>query len=192
MELHPDQRYIEAIRQNDTPLLRQMIAECYPPVEAWICKNNGTREDAKDMFGHAMEAICSKLHKGGHIELQAQLATFIFSICRFQWLKRLRRKKIETEVRISEPQVLTTEPDGLIGDESASGLVHFIRGKITKLGESCQRLLDLCWSDQAQSMEEIAKTLGFASANYVSKRKHECLAKLKQIIHSDPKLEDYL
>lgn len=192
MSLHPDQRYIEAILRNDTEALRQMIGECYPPVEAWICRNNGTREDAKDMFGHALEAICAKLHDGGEIKLQSRFSTFIFSICRFQWLKRLRRKKIELQVRFDAIEVLTDEMIELGQDESASGLVNFVRRKLELLGDSCRSLLELCWGEEKKSMDEIAQIQGFASANYASKRKHECLEKLKQIIRADPGLEEYL
>lgn len=184
---HHDQHFIEAIRNNDAVVLRRLIAECYPPVEGWICQNAGNIEDAKDIFGDALEAVCRKLHSGDQIELTARFSTFIFSICRNQWLKRLRRKKTENRVRNYDSVVLNLETDPWDEALEESERMKFFREKLGVLGESCRRLLELVWSDTKLSMDDVTTALGFASANYTSKRKHECIEKLKQIIRSDPR-----
>lgn len=187
---HPDQYYIEAIRRNDAKALRRLIAECYPPVEGWICQNGGEKEDAKDVFGDALEAICRKLYMGGDIELTARFSTFIFGICRNQWLKRLRRKKIDNRVRADNPEVLNAEiSDPWDEALEESERMKFFRESVSALGESCRRLLELLWSEVRLPMDEVAAAMGFASANYASKRKHECIDKLKEIIRSDPRFQ---
>lgn len=189
---HPDQHHIEAIRQGDSAALRQLIAECYPPVEGWVCQNSGVPADAEDVFGDALEAIYRKLDRGETIELTARFATYIFSICKNQWLKRLRRKKTDGEVRTDDPAVLNLETD--TWDQALEGAerAQFIRKKLNQLTESCRRLLELCWSDEKKSMDEIAALMGFASAGYASKRKHQCIQALKKSILDDPDADQYL
>ncbi len=191
MSPHSDQQYIEAIRKHDTVVIRQMIDECYPPVERWVCQNSGTPADAEDVFADALEAICRKLKQGQALDLTARFSTFIFSICKNHWLKRLRRKKGADRVRNDNAAELTTETERWNQALEDAERMQFVRTKWERLSESCRQLLDLCWADEKKSMAEIARILGFASAGYASKRKHQCIEKLKALIRDDPDFDAY-
>ncbi|MBK8921466.1 MAG: sigma-70 family RNA polymerase sigma factor [Saprospirales bacterium] len=189
---HPDQHYIEAIRTGDTAVLRRLIAESYPPVERWICQNSGAPADAEDVFGDALEAVFRKLSQGATIELTARFSTYIFSICKKQWLKRLNKKKSGGGVSLHAPEVLSLETDEWMTALHDSETMNFLRKKLGQLAESCRQLLELCWSDERLSMEDIAVRMGFASAGYASKRKHQCIQILKKSIWEDPLADQYL
>ena len=189
MSPHPDQQYIDAIRAHDATVIRRLIERCYPPVERWICRNSGTHADAEDVFADALEAIYQRLKQDHDFELTARFSTFIFSICKNQWLKYLRRKKGEDRVRLDTKLELIAERwDQAMEDAERA---QFVRKKWELLAESCQQLLALCWSDEKKTMAEIAALLGFASAGYASKRKHQCIAKLRELIRNDPDYDAY-
>lgn len=191
MSPHSDQQYIEAIRQHDTMVIRQLIDECFPPVERWVCQNSGTPADAEDVFADALEAIFQKLKQGQALDLTARFSTFIFSICKNQWLKRLHRKKGELRVRNNNAVELTTGTERWDQALEDAERIQFVRKKWEQLADSCQQLLDLCWSDEKKTMTEIARLMGFASAGYASKRKHQCIEKLRALIRNDPDFGAY-
>lgn len=188
MNVHTDQIYLDAIRQNDRPLLRRFIREAYPLLARWIRANNGTEDDAQDIFGDAMEVLCRKLQEG-EIILTARLSTFVFGIGKNLWLKKLRRNKIDSGVRLNDPEVLSTTEqwhETIVTTER----MKLFREKFHELADGCRRLLELSWNDEKISMERIATQMGFASAGYASKRKHECLEKLKALVRSDKRFEE--
>lgn len=191
MSPHSDQQYIEAIRQHDKVVIRQLIDECYPPVERWICQNSGNPADAEDVFADALEAVFRKLKQGHTLNLTARFSTFIFSICKNHWLKRLRQKKGEDRVRTDNAAELTTDTESWEQALEDAERMQFVQKKWEQLSESCRQLLELCWSDEKKTMTEIARILKFASAGYASKRKHQCIEKLKALIKEDPDFGAY-
>src|ERR1700750_849043 len=53
-----------------------------------IINNNGNEDDAKDIYQEAIIILYNKV-KAGDFELSSKLKTFIYSVCRRLWLKRL-------------------------------------------------------------------------------------------------------
>ena len=53
-----------------------------------IINNNGTADDAKDIYQEAIIVLYNKI-KAGDFELSSKLKTYIYSVCRRLWLKRL-------------------------------------------------------------------------------------------------------
>src|SRR5258708_8068179 len=78
-------------------------------VQSLILNNNGYPDDARDIFQEAMIVLYEKV-KTGSFELNCQLKTYLYSVCRRLWLKRLNQsKRISPEVENLEETVPVEE-----------------------------------------------------------------------------------
>jgi DNA-directed RNA polymerase specialized sigma24 family protein len=57
-----------------------------------VINNNGDEDEAKDIYQEAIIVLYNKV-KRGDFELSSKLKTYIYSICRRLWLKRLKATK---------------------------------------------------------------------------------------------------
>src|SRR5438105_1297170 len=59
-------------------------------VQSLVINNNGTTDDAKDIFQEAMIVLYEKA-RSGTFELNCQIKTYVYSVCRRLWLKKLQQ-----------------------------------------------------------------------------------------------------
>src|SRR5438477_26161 len=59
-------------------------------VQSMILNNNGSADDAKDIFQETMIVLYQKA-RTGDFELSCQLKTYVYSVSRRLWLKRLQQ-----------------------------------------------------------------------------------------------------
>ena len=87
-----EQDYIKAILTNDTLRIKQMYREFLPMVEQFVVRNSGTRSDAQDVLQDGLMVVFEKTNQAG-FELTSTFKTYLFSICKFIWLKKLRKNR---------------------------------------------------------------------------------------------------
>src|SRR5690349_24465334 len=61
-------------------------------VQALIINNNGSTDDARDVFQEAMIVLYEKA-RSGNFELHCQIKTYVYSVSRRIWLKRLQQSR---------------------------------------------------------------------------------------------------
>ena len=186
---HPDQKYIDALLTNNTSLLSEIYQKYFPKIKWMVIKNNGTPEDASDIFQEALITIFQRV-KAQQFVLTCPLDYFIYLICRRKWLHELKKKKAgnvtfiddEGYNRIGEDSFKLAEEHSLW--QARQDLFTRI---LNELGETCRKVLRLSWN--TESMEEVASILK-SSYGYARKRKSECKAKLVKLYMSDPEFEN--
>ncbi|MBX3239942.1 MAG: sigma-70 family RNA polymerase sigma factor [Chitinophagaceae bacterium] len=183
--LHPDQKYINALIENDPVLLEELYQKYSGKIKWMILQNNGTETDAADIFQEALLSIYNKAQTTG-FQLTCPLDAFLYLICKNKWINVLNKKKTQ--------KVTNTDTEGFnhIGEDSfklAEDCVlqqergNLLREKLQEMGESCKNLLRLSWS--GLSMDEVAGKLNVSYA-YARKKKSECMAKLINLVKSSP------
>ena len=75
-------------------------------IQSLIINNNGTIHEAKDVFQEAMIVLYDKA-RSETFELNCQIKTYVYSVCRRLWLKRLQQlnrysNEMETELSSEE------------------------------------------------------------------------------------------
>ncbi len=181
MILSPDQAYLNGLVQNDGTILRQLYAAFFPRISTFIQQNQGTQDDAQDIFQEALMVIYHKA-KEEEFELTSAFYTFLYSICKNLWLKELRKKSREG-VTIREEMVYTEDAE-IEEAIHRRARARLYRQKFQALGEDCQQVLSMGFSKKP--MVEIAEVMGYASPEYARKKKFTCKDKLIQMIKSDP------
>jgi len=81
---------LEGLAQNDRLAIETLYRQHYKMVQALIINNQGTIDDARDIFQETMIVLYEKA-KSGNFELNCQIKTYVYSVSRRLWLKRLQQ-----------------------------------------------------------------------------------------------------
>jgi RNA polymerase sigma factor (sigma-70 family) len=104
------------------------------------CNNNGSYDDARDIFQEAMIALYEKAQSDSFV-LTSQIKTYVYSICRRLWLKRLQQMgRYAGQVENME-ETVAVEEDMEIHEKRNAEFAIMDRA-MNSLGEPCKSLLE--------------------------------------------------
>jgi RNA polymerase sigma factor (sigma-70 family) len=169
---------LEGLAASDKRAVEAIYRENYNMVQALIINNNGSSDDAKDIFQEAMIVLYERA-KSGTFELSCQIKTFVYSVSRRLWLKRLQQQNRFSTPGDNMEEVVPVE-DELEEHERRNDEFDMMDKAISHLGEPCKSLIEAYYL-QKQSMQEIADTFGYTNAANAKTQKYKCLLRLKKI-----------
>jgi RNA polymerase sigma factor (sigma-70 family) len=174
---------LNGILRNDTIVLQFIYKNYYSNINFFIKKNNGDEEDASDIFQEAIIIIYRKL-KANDLILDCTFDTYLYSICRFIWLKELEKRKIEQE-NLKDNHEFNDEiyDDGLQMVIDKNERYKLYQKHFALLGKDCQKILQLYF--EKVPLQTIANMMGFKSEKYAKKRKFSCKEYLIKAIKQD-------
>ena len=82
---------MKGLANNETDAVETIYRENYGVIQAFIVKNNGYPEDARDIFQEAMIVLFEKAKLNSFV-LSCQIKTYLYSVCRRLWLKKLQQQ----------------------------------------------------------------------------------------------------
>lgn len=173
-----DNEIIQGILKDSEEALRQLYKQHFPVILQFILNNNGDEEDAKDVYQEAIIILYDKV-KAGSFELNSKLKTFIYSVCRRLWLKRLKSMS-RNAGNISDYEEFLPIEDDLEHHEEKDAQLNLMEGALLKLGEPCKTIIEDYYLHN-QSMQDIAEKFGYTNAENAKNQKYKCLMRLKKI-----------
>ena len=105
-----DREVVLGILNNSEDALNRLYIGYFPMVLQFILNNNGDEDDAKDVYQEAIIVLYNKI-KGGNFELSSKLKTYIYSVCRRIWLKKLSQASKKTNNISDFEDVIAVEVD---------------------------------------------------------------------------------
>ena len=179
--------YIQGIITGDNPLIREIYEKYSQPILRLVQNNSGNAEDAKDIFQEGLMLIYQKA-KEPDFKLTSSFFTYFYSICRFIWMNRLR-KKSSSEVTLNE-EITSTISDLSTPEIEQNEKMVLYRKKFLLLGADCQKVLNLFL--KKVSMAEIVEMMGYSSVGYAKKRKFKCKEQLIKLVSSDSSYQELI
>ncbi|RYG06187.1 MAG: sigma-70 family RNA polymerase sigma factor [Chitinophagaceae bacterium] len=179
-KVHEDQRYVIALVNNDVALVNEIYKKCAAKVKSFVLFNNGSADDAADIFQEALVDIYNQ-GKYKNLQLTCPFEPFLLLVCKRKWLNELK-KKSASPVTNSEDDLLhigedTFEQAEVLAQQQEQTAL-FLKA-FEKLGERCKEIIK--WSMQGEAQEKVAETLG-VTYGYLRKKKSECMASLVKLI----------
>lgn len=174
---------LNGIQRNDTIILQFIYKNFYSSINFFIKKNSGDDDDANDIFQEAIIIIYRKL-KSNDLVLDCSFETYLYSVCRFLWLKQLDKRKLEKE-KIKDNHEYNDDiyDDGLERVVDLNERYRLYQKHFANLGNDCQKILQL-YFDKVP-LRNIAQIMGFKSDKYAKKRKFKCKEYLIKSIKQD-------
>ncbi len=182
-----EQVLLAGLARNDRLAVETIYRENYKMVQALILNNNGNADDAKDIFQEAMIVLYEKV-RSGTFELNCQIKTYVYAVCRRLWLKRLQQlNRYSPSVEGLEAAVPVEEE--IENHEKRNVEFEMMDKAISGLGEPCKSLIEAYYL-QSQTMQEIAANFGYTNADNAKNQKYKCLMRLKKIFFTHYKNGD--
>ena len=178
---------LQGLAASDRKAVETIYRENYNMVQTLIINNNGSADDAKDIFQEAIIVLFEKARSGG-FELNCQIKTFVYSVSRRLWLKRLQQQNRYTSAGDNIEAVVPVEEE-LNAHEQRNAEFEMMEKAINHLGEPCKSLLEAYYL-QKQTMQSIAASFGYTNADNAKNQKYKCLMRLKKIFFSHYKNDD--
>jgi len=169
---------LEGLAKDDRQAIETIYKQHYNMVQALIINNNGSADDARDIFQEAMIVLYEKA-RSGTFELNCLLKTYIYSVCRRLWLKRLQQQqKFVPEIDGLSETVAVEEELEVHGQRNTE--FQMMEKAMQHLGEPCRSLLEAFYI-QKRNMLDIAGHFGYTNADNAKNQKYKCLMRLKKL-----------
>ena len=86
--LQPDEELLASLKKGDERALGMLYKLHFPMILHFIVSNSGTEQEAKDIYQEAIIILYENIQRDD-FELTCKIKTYIYSVCRRQWLKKL-------------------------------------------------------------------------------------------------------
>ncbi|HVX50389.1 MAG TPA: sigma-70 family RNA polymerase sigma factor [Chitinophagaceae bacterium] len=173
-----EQLLLKGLVANDTKAIETIYKDNFNMVQAFIINNNGTYDDARDVFQEAIITLYEKA-KSESFVLTCQVKTYIYSVCRRLWLKRLQQMGRYVTQTEGLEETVSVEEDLEIHEKRNADFAMMERA-LSSLGEPCKSLLEAYYL-QKKGMAEIASEFGYTNADNAKNQKYKCLMRLKKL-----------
>ncbi|TKK64651.1 sigma-70 family RNA polymerase sigma factor [Ilyomonas limi] len=176
-----EQLLLRGLAENDAKAIETIYKDNFKMVQAFILNNSGSYDDARDIFQEAMITLYEKA-KSESFVLTSQIKTYLYSVCRRLWLKRLQQMgRYVAQSEILE-ETIAVEDDIAIHEKRNADFAIMDRA-MNSLGEPCKSLLESYYL-QKKSMHDIAADFGYTNADNAKTQKYKCLMRLKKLFFS--------
>jgi RNA polymerase sigma factor (sigma-70 family) len=182
---HNQTALLQGLARNDKKAIETIYKENFNLIQALVVNNNGSTEDAKDIFQEAMIVLYQKVQSGS-FELNCQIKTFVYSVCRRLWLKRLMQQSRYSLQENTEDLIIVD--DDMDDHEKRDAEFVMMEKARAGLGEPCRSLLEAFYM-QKKNMQEIAGSFGYTNAENAKTQKYKCLMRLKKLFFTHYKNE---
>lgn len=183
MKQFSDEDIINGLRKRDNDVILFIYDKNFTLVRTMIVQNNGSDDDAEDIFQEAMIIIYKRLRGNKSFKLESSFTTYLYSVARLIWLKKLREgKKMDvTGLSREMEEYIEFEEPPPVQDKDLRMAVY--QRNLKLIPEDCQKIL--VFTAESVPAKEIAEKLGYRSDTYVRKRRHFCKEFLANCIKED-------
>lgn len=173
-----EQALLQGFANNDAKAIETIYKQNYNMVQTLIINNNGSYDDAKDIFQEAMIALYEKT-KSESFVLTCKINTYVYSVCRRLWLKRLQQLgKYSNQIENLEETV--SVEDDIEMQKKRNAEFSIMERALASMGEPCKSLLEGYYLKK-MDMQSLAKEFGYTNADNAKNQKYKCLMRLKKM-----------
>lgn len=174
---HESAKILQALRQKPNATFKLLYAEYFAMVKYFVEHNSGNKTDASDVFQDALIVLYEKSLEP-NFKLTSTVKTYLYSVARNIWLKKLRNQKKQTKITDFEDFITVAEEDNNeIADNQAT--VNLVMQTLNQLGEKCRKLLSGFYFHK-KTMNQLATELNYTNASNAKTQKYKCLQQLKK------------
>ncbi len=182
-----EQALLKGLAQNDSKAVEALYKSHFTMIQHFVLNNNGSFDDARDLFQEAMITLYEKVQSDSFV-LSCQIKTYLFSICKNLWLKRLQQMGKYSAPLSTEEESIAVEAD-LEEFQKKDAAFSIMNRALNSLGEPCKSLLEGYYLNK-KGMQELADDFGYTNADNAKNQKYKCLMRLKKLFFSQYNIGD--
>lgn len=185
-----DFKILESIRVGgNDKVLAYLYDKPLQKIRKYILSNNGTKEDANDIFQDAVIILFNQVKKNKYDE-KFEIDGFLYSVARNLWIDKMRREKrivAENFIEGTHHSDFSDHLKDLIVKEKSDAL----RKTFERLDEKCRKIL-LYVIYEKLSMKEISEKMGYLNENVAKANHYRCKQYLSKMVKDDKELLNLL
>lgn len=177
---------IEAIKSNKADkVLLFLYKNLKPKISKWITNNNGSKEEAQDIFQDSILVFYSYVLKD-KFDVNANVDAFIFKIAKNKWINYIKKENkkspIEGDIAINmEPTTSTIQQNNQ----------QLINELLEQLGKVCKEILTYTIFYKI-SMEDVCARMNYNNPNTAKTKNYKCKQRLKNLINENSSIKQQL
>ncbi len=175
---------LKGLAAGDRKVIEGIYKDHFNMIQSLIVNNNGSADDAQDIFQEAMVVLYEKVRTGS-FELNCQLKTYLYSVSKRLWLKRLQQNSRLWSQEI-DPETTIQVDEEIATHEKRDAEFELMSQAIQRLGEPCKSLLEAYYLKK-MNMQDIALQFGYTNSDNAKNQKYKCLMRLKKLFFSEYK-----
>lgn len=170
---------LRLLRNNDEKALSLLYQKNYPAVEKYVCENNGSEDEARDVYQESFIAVWRSIQAGKFETGNAHsIDGYLYQVSKYKWIDQLRRQKRKPVVSLDQDsEEWAADNDAATFEESQ---IIEIQKHFDKLGSACRDMLTRFYY-RRQNIRTIATELGYTEPT-AKNNKYRCLQKLRELI----------
>jgi RNA polymerase sigma factor (sigma-70 family) len=171
-----DKTLLEDLRDGKSSAYEHLYASYFGMVKYFVTHNSGTADEANDIFQEVVIVLFEKLLDPA-FSIQHKVKTYLYSVSRNLWLKKLRDSKPTATIDDYENFIeLEEEEDKHLTERQ----FNIMEKCMELLGDPCKELLTQYYYLK-KNMTEIAQNMGYTNADNAKSQKYKCLKRLRKL-----------
>jgi RNA polymerase sigma factor (sigma-70 family) len=170
---------LNAIKANDEKVLQHFYQANYPKIEKYVLSNQGSEEQAKDIFQDAFIVVWRNIQLDKFSpENETSLSGYLFQVGKNKWLDQLRSGHHRKVVPIDLVNLEFKQEEILSGEEQE--YINTVKHYFKNLGDTCREVLIKFYYHNAP-LKQIASDFNWTEPT-TRNNKYRCLQQLKELI----------
>ncbi len=174
---------LDGIIKGDTQLLENLYKNDFPRIQAFVIKNQGTKEQAADLFHDALIAIFRKAQTPG-FAITCRLSTYLYAVCKNLWLKELRQRRHTREIQSDDMPHVESIEERIMTNESGQLKKEVFDRCFALLTSDCQKLLKMAM--EGKDADHTLEKMQYNSKQHALNRRYRCKKALMRFVRQDP------
>jgi len=184
LQRYRDKDILNAIEHGENQkVLSFLYTDVLPKVKRFIIKNQGTDDQAKDIFQDAVIRFYASV-KQGQFEGTSSVSTYIFSISKNLWINEVKKNGRHIKGDIPEREDVS---NNFLNDIISKERTEAANQLLGQLGDNCRQLLKYSIYDNL-SMKEICEKMGYSSIDIAKTYNYRCKQKLMSLAKENPNI----
>jgi len=172
---------IEQLRSEDREAVNKLYELAFFNCSSFVTNNNGTREDARDIFQEALFVLIKNIRKS-NFEIKYSLKAYLLGITRNLWLKHLKKNKTDLTIDEKPVEIAMIDDNEIQQKKELEEKHKLLYSCMKRLKADCRKLLELTFYEKMPD-KEIAPVLAY-SLEFVRQKRRRCIKGLKKLMIS--------
>lgn len=161
------------LRRNDTATVRALYAAHFRVVKQFVLANNGTTNDAEDIFQEAVTVLWMRVKEGG-LDAGIEPGGFLYRVAKYKWLDVVRSAAHKHMKVVHDDRQLELQEEQ---EHDLEARIMRLRGVYDKLDDKCRNVLDRFYYER-KDLATIAAEMGVEEES-IRTIKYRCMMKLR-------------
>jgi len=171
-----DRILLQRLKENEQEAYLSLYQLYYPDLASCVIRNSGNREDAEDVFQEILLVLLHKIREE-HFQLNAELKTFLYSINKNQWLKKLRSR--HTNLPLVDIEHFDIATEVTIDVQQPQQSKSWLQRLFENITGHCMVLITRIFLKQHEPAVLINE-LGYKNNHSFQNQKYKCINQLRK------------